>query len=100
MRPKTFLFVGQFIARKDVLGLADAFLEFAKDHTDWCLDLVGGGEQQDSIPFDPRTRVEAFVQPEELAQRFHTARFFVLPQFSRHGASSLMRQRSAAVVLC
>ena len=78
-RPKTFLFVGQFIARKDVLGLADAFLEFAKDRPDWSLHLVGGGEQQDSIPRDPRIRVEAFVQPEELARRFHTARFFVLP---------------------
>ena len=78
-RSKTFLFVGQFIARKDVLGLTDAFLEFAKDHPDWCLHLVGGGEQQDSIPQDPCIRVEAFVQPEELAQRFHSARFFVLP---------------------
>ena len=78
-RSRTFLFVGQFVARKDVLGLADAFLEFAKDYPDWRLHLVGGGEQQDLIATDPRISVEAFVQPEDLARRFHGARFFVLP---------------------
>jgi glycosyltransferase involved in cell wall biosynthesis len=78
-RPKTFLYVGQFIARKDVLGLSAAFLQFAESHPDWRLHLIGGGAQRDLIPRHPRILVEEFVQPEELAQRFHAARFFVLP---------------------
>ena len=78
-RPKTFLYVGQFIARKDVLGLSSAFLKFAADHPDWRLHLIGGGEQRDLIPRDPRILVEDFAQPEQLTGRFHGARFFVLP---------------------
>jgi glycosyltransferase involved in cell wall biosynthesis len=78
-RPKTFLFVGQFIERKDVLGLAKAFTSFAADHPDWTLHLIGGGEQRALIPDHPRIIVEEFVQPEQLAERFARARFFVLP---------------------
>ncbi len=78
-RPKTFLFVGQFIARKDVLGLARAFVRFSAAHPDWNLRICGGGEQKSLIPAHPKITVEDFVQPEKLAQRFFEARFFVLP---------------------
>jgi glycosyltransferase involved in cell wall biosynthesis len=40
-RPKRFLFVGQFVARKNVLGLAQAFIKFAAAHPDWSLSLCG-----------------------------------------------------------
>ncbi len=78
-RPKTFLFVGQFIARKDVLGLARAFVRFSAAHPEWNLRICGGGEQKALIPAHPKITVEDFVQPEQLAQRFFEARFFVLP---------------------
>lgn len=78
-RPKTFLFVGQFIRRKDVLGLSRAFLRFAPAHPDWTLRLCGSGVQRDEIPRHPRILVEDFVQPERLGRHFHDARFFVLP---------------------
>jgi glycosyltransferase involved in cell wall biosynthesis len=78
-RPKTFLFVGQFIARKDVLGLARAFVRFSEVHPDWNLRICGGGEQRALIPTHSKIKVEEFVQPEDLAQRFFEARFFVLP---------------------
>jgi len=78
-RPKTFLYVGQFIARKDVLGLAEAFIAFSASHPDWSLHLVGGGEQRALIPAHPRIIVDDFVQPESLAERFAAARFLVLP---------------------
>jgi glycosyltransferase involved in cell wall biosynthesis len=78
-RPRTFLFVGQFIARKDVLGLANAFLKFSEDRPGWTLNLCGSGEQQPLIPRDHRIIVENFVQPGQLAERYRNARFFVLP---------------------
>ncbi|MEQ1697200.1 MAG: glycosyltransferase family 4 protein [Hyphomicrobiaceae bacterium] len=78
-RPKTFLFVGQFIARKDVLGLARAFVRFSASHPEWSLRICGGGAQKALIPAHPKITVEDFVQPEQLAQRFFEARFFVLP---------------------
>jgi glycosyltransferase involved in cell wall biosynthesis len=78
-RPKRFLFVGQFIARKNVLGLSRAFLRFAARYPGWILQLCGSGEQRDEIPRDPRILVEDFVQPEQLARHYRQARFFVLP---------------------
>ncbi len=78
-RPKTILFVGQFIDRKDVLGLSEAFIRFHADHPDWTLRLTGSGEQRDLIPQHPAIIVEDFVQPEHLAQRYREARFFALP---------------------
>jgi glycosyltransferase involved in cell wall biosynthesis len=78
-RPKTFLFVGQFIPRKDVVGLARAFLRIENEHPGWKLHLIGGGEQRNLIPKHPSIIVEDFVQPRDLVARFHAARFLVLP---------------------
>lgn len=78
-RSRTFLFVGRFVATKDVLGLARAFISIAERHPNWKLSLIGGGEQIDQIPIHPRITIENFVQPEHLADRFRAARFLVLP---------------------
>lgn len=78
-RPKTFLYVGQLISRKNVLGLAEAFLRFSAREPGWTLRIAGSGEQRALIPSDPRIIVEEFVQPEQLAERYRAARFFVLP---------------------
>jgi glycosyltransferase involved in cell wall biosynthesis len=78
-RPKTFLFVGQFIERKQVVALADAFIRSAWQIPEWSLHIIGGGEQKELIPRHPRILIEDFVQPENLVQRFAEARFFVLP---------------------
>jgi glycosyltransferase involved in cell wall biosynthesis len=79
LRPKTFLFVGQFIPRKDVLRLARAFIRFSQLRPDWTLRLCGSGEQRGLIPSHPNIAVEEFVQPEQLVEYFRQARFFVLP---------------------
>lgn len=78
-RPKSLLFVGQFIDRKDVVGLSQAFVRFHADHPDWTLRLTGSGNQRDMIPLHPAMIVEDFVQPEFLAERYRQSRFFVLP---------------------
>lgn len=78
-RPKTILFVGQFIPRKGVVGLAEAFLAMRPQHPDWTLRICGSGPLADAIPRDPAIIIEPFVQPEHLSSRFLQARFLALP---------------------
>lgn len=78
-RAKTFLYVGQFIERKNVLGLAEAFLRFSTHTPGWTLRIIGSGEQGRFLPSAANIVVEDFVQPEHLAERYRAARFFVLP---------------------
>lgn len=92
-RPKEFLFVGQFIQRKNVLGLAHAFVQFAKNHKDWNLRLIGSGVLREKIPDHPQIIIEDFVQPENLAKHFHKARYLVLP--SRREAWGLVVHEAA-----
>ncbi|AAU92792.1 glycosyltransferase [Methylococcus capsulatus] len=83
-RPKTFLFVGQFIPRKNVVGLARAFIRFVVDHPDWTLRLCGSGEQRGEIPDHPQILIENFVQPPQLAEMLRKARCLVLPSIEEH----------------
>lgn len=82
-RPKVFLYVGQIIPRKNVLGLVEAFLGFAEKTPGWTLQIIGSGEQKSLIPrHHPRILVKDFVQPEELAKYYRAARFLVLPSLA------------------
>ncbi|TIL62935.1 MAG: glycosyltransferase [Mesorhizobium sp.] len=78
-RPPEFLFVGQLIRRKDILGLTSAFVEFCRQRPEWTLRICGSGELRNQIPVHPKIIVEDFVQPQELASRYYSARFLVLP---------------------
>lgn len=49
-RPKRILFVGQYIARKDCVGLAQAFASVADQLPEWELHLYGSGPLQDKLP--------------------------------------------------
>ena len=83
-RSKTFLFVGQFIARKNVVGLAEAFVRFAEKFPDWSLSLCGSGIQRGEIPRHPRIDVHGFVQPAKLAELLQSVRCLVLPSLVEH----------------
>ncbi|WP_165498842.1 glycosyltransferase [Chlorobium sp. N1] len=78
-RSKTILYVGQFIERKNVLRLVDAFLKFVDKYPEWKLHLVGSGSLKNKIPKSEGVVVEDFVQPEKLARYYQDAKFFVLP---------------------
>lgn len=78
-RPKSILFVGQFISRKNVLSLCATFSRFCEMHGDWNLRLCGSGEQRQLLPQHPNIKIEDFVQPENLAEHYRNARFFILP---------------------
>jgi len=78
-RPKEIIFVGQFIERKNVLGLVRAFLRFEKNHPGWRLTLCGSGHQRSAIPNHRAINIQNFVQPEHLSDLFSQSRFFILP---------------------
>lgn len=78
-RPKEFLFVGQFVERKNILRLARVFIRFAEQKSDWQLRLCGSGDLRDHIPQHSNIIVQDFLQAEELSALYRNARVFVLP---------------------
>ena len=83
-RPKRIIYVGQFIARKNVLRLVEAFKIFHNRHPDWELEMCGHGVLHNQIPEMPGLIVHDFVQPEQLADLYRNARAFVLPSLEEH----------------
>ena len=84
-RPKKILFVGQLCKRKNVLGLARAFLSISEEiRRDWILEICGCGPDESLVPRDPAILLHAFVQPEELAVIYNESRCFVLPSHEEH----------------
>lgn len=83
-RPKRILYVGQFIARKNVLRLVEAFGRFHTLYPDWELEMCGHGVLHDQIREQPGLIVHDFVQPEQLAALYRNARAFVLPSLEEH----------------
>ena len=68
-RPKTFLFVGQFIERKGVGLLCKAFRRIRERHPDWTLRLCGDGPLREQFIGLPGVITDGFVQPEDLPAR-------------------------------
>lgn len=83
-RRRTFLFVGQFIPRKNMLGTASAFARMAADWPGWNLEICGTGAQRDEIPRHPAINVRDFVQPAKVAELMRQARCLVLPSLEEH----------------
>ncbi len=82
-RPKKILFVGQFIARKGVDYLLEAFTRFHAEHPDWTLRCVGNGPLADAIEGEGITR-DPFLQAEDVARIMAESRFLVLPSREEH----------------
>jgi glycosyltransferase involved in cell wall biosynthesis len=78
-RPKTLLFVGQYIDRKNCIGLAQAFASVACDYPGWELHMYGSGPLQGQIPTHPAIHVHPFVQPVQLGGVYRQSRIFCLP---------------------
>lgn len=83
-RQKKMLYVGQFIERKNVLRLCEAF-RMSEGYTNgWTLDLYGSGPLRDIIPTGEGMTVHDFMQPEQLAEVYRQSRCFVLPSIREH----------------
>jgi glycosyltransferase involved in cell wall biosynthesis len=83
-RPKTFLFVGQLIERKNILALTQAFLNMSSDCPEWTLRICGDGALRSELPEHPKIQIEGFVQPEALSMVLQSSRCLVLPSFQEH----------------
>jgi glycosyltransferase involved in cell wall biosynthesis len=83
-RPKRLVFVGQFVPRKNVVGLTDAFAEIADQFPDWTLTVCGAGDQRSELRPHPAINVEGFLQPQQLANKLRGARALVLPSLEEH----------------
>lgn len=83
-RPKRIIYVGQFIGRKNVLRLVEAFRRFHARHLDWELEMCGHGVLHNQIPSMPGLVVHDFVQPEKLSLLYRNARAFILPSIEEH----------------
>lgn len=84
-RPLRFAFVGQFIDRKNVLHLCEAFLHFRRAIAGPCdLHLYGSGPLRDRIPSHPDIHVHPFSTPTRLSAALNQARCLVLPSALDH----------------
>jgi len=82
-REKKMLFVGQIIARKNIVAFATAFIRANKSRG-WKLEICGCGSLEDSLPKDESIFIHDFVQPEKLAAIYQSARIFALPSLEEH----------------
>lgn len=84
-REKKILFVGQLIHRKNIMRLCQAFLGVDKTvRSGWKLEVCGCGPLKDQLPKSDDIVLRDFVQPEQLAGVYRSARIFALPSFEDH----------------
>ena len=105
-REKKIIYVGQFIERKNVRRLVEAFYRSRKEvdiggsnsgcADGWTLELYGSGPLKDELvnlasnlnsqlsTFNSRISVNDFVQPEQLFGLYQSARLFCLPSLWEH----------------
>jgi glycosyltransferase involved in cell wall biosynthesis len=84
-RPLRMLFVGQYIHRKGLDLLIEAWRRFSATHPQWELALYGAGELQAQLERElPQAIVHPFQQTDEIAAAMRSARFFVLPAREDH----------------
>lgn len=83
-RTKRFLFVGQFIERKGVLELAEAFSRLGDNAQGWQLTLVGSGPLEKELRQFKDVDVRPFAQPESIAALMADSRCLVLPSREEH----------------
>lgn len=90
-RPKKVVYVGQFIERKNVRRMCEAFLKAkaqGEGEQRWELHLYGSGPLRGELEVmakrNPCIQVHDFCQPEELAAKYREARAFCLPSLEEH----------------
>ncbi len=98
--PDRFVFVGQYVERK---GVADLLEAFARVGGDWQLQLCGDGPLKPLVEAaaarDPRIEDLGFVQPERLRRVLAGAGALVLPSHVDHWGVALLDAAAAGLPL-
>jgi glycosyltransferase involved in cell wall biosynthesis len=97
IKKRKIIYVGQFIERKNVLNMINAFyLAASKLKISCSLDLYGSGVLQEELEkraallnhelsaYESRIGVHSFLQPEELAKLYSQSYAFCLPSYDEH----------------
>lgn len=79
-RPKRIIYVGQYIPRKNIVAMAEAFR--AENRGDWRLDLYGCGPV--AVADGGGVFVHPFLQVEELAEEYRRSRALWLGSHEEH----------------
>lgn len=99
-RPLRFMFVGQFIERKNVVRLCEAFLLFRREIEGPCdLHLYGSGPLRDRIPAHQNVHVHPFATPMELSAALNESRCLVLPSTLDHWGLVVHEAASCGAIL-
>lgn len=83
-RENKILYVGQLNERKNIIRVCEAFLLASAKHPSWTLEICGRGPLRDQIPVSDKIIVNDFLQPEELAEKYQTAKVFILASLEEH----------------
>lgn len=83
-RENKILYVGQLNERKNILRVCEAFLQVSSKHPSWILEICGRGPMRDRIPVSDKIIVNDFLQPDELAEKYQTAKVFILASLEEH----------------
>jgi len=97
-REKKIIYVGQYIERKNVVRMVDAFAKAVAiaNCKGWVLELYGSGSQKEELmskaaelnvglkAYDARIVVRDFTQPAQLARLYQGARALCLPSLEEH----------------
>lgn len=78
-KEKRIVYVGQYIDRKNVLAVCEAFGKSGIAADGWSLEMYGSGPLKAQIPY-----AQPFVQPEQLPEIYRRARAFVLASKEEH----------------
>lgn len=84
-RKKQFLYVGQFIHRKNIFRLIKAFEKVTHNKQDWKLILVGDGPLKSKIINLPKNiKILKNQSPKKLSKLYNESLFFILPSLREH----------------
>ena len=78
-KEKRIVYVGQYIDRKNVLAVCQAFEESGIAADGWTLEMYGSGPLKDQLPY-----AQPFVQPEQLPAIYRRAKAFILASKEEH----------------
>jgi glycosyltransferase involved in cell wall biosynthesis len=94
-RPPRILFIGQYIERKGLKHLVDAWLHFSPRHPEWQLRTYGQGPLEGLMRSTPGIEVNPFKQSQEIAEAMRGARFVIMPSINDNWPLTIHEAASA-----